>query len=98
MLGMECRRRLRAVLVERAEARVDIEERARPVKCRVDARFDALRRWQALDGDRSATLPADKLLNAYESALASTLLRDWSRADASNPALTSTSCGLPMVW
>ena len=49
----------------------------------MDARFDALRRWQALDGDRVATTPADKLANAYESALSSTLLRDWARADAS---------------
>jgi predicted Zn-dependent protease len=49
----------------------------------MDARFDALHRWQALDGDRVATATADKLANAYESALASTLLRDWARADAS---------------
>jgi len=49
----------------------------------MDSRFDALRRWQALDGDRVATTLPDKLANAYESALASTLLRDWSRADAS---------------
>ena len=49
----------------------------------MDARFDALRRWQALDGDRVSTTAADKLASAYESALASTLLRDWSRADAS---------------
>jgi predicted Zn-dependent protease len=49
----------------------------------MDARFDALKRWQALDGDRNATTVADKLANAYESALSSTLLRDWSRADAS---------------
>ena len=49
----------------------------------MDARFDALRRWQALDGDRVSVSPADKLASAYESALASTLLRDWARADAS---------------
>ena len=49
----------------------------------MDTRFDALHRWQALDGDRVATTVADKLANAYESALASTLLRDWPRADAS---------------
>jgi beta-barrel assembly-enhancing protease len=49
----------------------------------MDTRFDALRRWQALDGDRVASSVPDKLANAYESALASTLLRDWSRADAS---------------
>ena len=49
----------------------------------MDARFDALRRWQALDGDRVASSTTDKLLNTCESALASTLLRDWARADAS---------------
>ncbi|HEY9067027.1 MAG TPA: M48 family metalloprotease, partial [Burkholderiaceae bacterium] len=49
----------------------------------MDTRFDALRRWQALDGDRVASNLPDKLANAYESALASTLLRDWSRADVS---------------
>ena len=49
----------------------------------MDTRFDALRRWQALDGDRVASGTADKLLNTCESALASTLLRDWARADAS---------------
>jgi len=47
----------------------------------MDARFDALRRWQALDGDRVTQALPDKLANAYESALASTLLRDFQRAD-----------------
>ncbi|MES3013227.1 MAG: M48 family metalloprotease [Pseudomonadota bacterium] len=49
----------------------------------MDARFDALRRWQALDGDRVAAAVPERLLSAYSSALASTLLRDWARADAS---------------
>ena len=49
----------------------------------MDARFDALRRWQALDTDRGETSVSGKLLNAYSSALASTLLRDWARADVS---------------
>ena len=48
----------------------------------MDPRVDALRRWQALDTDRSATSLADKLAAATGSALASTLLRDWARADA----------------
>ena len=62
-----------------------LEHTAAQARSRVlmDARFDALRRWQALDGDRVATTVADKLASAYESALASTLLRDWARADAS---------------
>ena len=62
-----------------------LEHTAAQARSRVmmDARFDALRRWQALDGDRVSTSVADKLLSAYESALASTLLRDWARADLS---------------
>jgi predicted Zn-dependent protease len=55
----------------------------------MDSRFDALRRWQALDGDRVASNLPDKLANAYESGLASTLLRDWSRADASIAAASA---------
>jgi predicted Zn-dependent protease len=49
----------------------------------MDPRADALRRWQVLDGENPAASPTDKLAAAYESALASTLLRDWARADAS---------------
>ena len=41
-----------------------------------------LRRWEARDADRDGNA-ADKLRAAYESALASSLLHDWSRADAS---------------
>ncbi|KNZ33393.1 MAG: hypothetical protein AD742_06865 [Methylibium sp. NZG] len=48
----------------------------------MDPRVDALRRWQALDTDRNASALADKLAAATGSALASTLLRDWARADA----------------
>jgi beta-barrel assembly-enhancing protease len=48
----------------------------------MDSRVDALRRWQALDTDRGASSLADKLAAATGSALASTLLRDWARADA----------------
>ena len=48
----------------------------------MDPRVDALRRWQAQDGDVAASSVAEKLAAAYESALASTLLRDWARADA----------------
>jgi predicted Zn-dependent protease len=49
-------------------------------KVLMDARVDALRRSQALDAPASAP-PTERLLAAYASALASTLLRDWSRAD-----------------
>ena len=47
----------------------------------MDKRVDALRRWQGRDADVEGSA-ADKLLNLYESAEASTLLRDWARADA----------------
>ncbi|MEO8807614.1 MAG: M48 family metalloprotease [Burkholderiaceae bacterium] len=62
-----------------------LEHTAAQARARVlmDARVDALRRWQALDAERSTASVADKLASAYESALASTLLRDWARADAS---------------
>ena len=68
-----------------ATAMGPLEHTAAQARSRVmmDARFDALRRWQALDGDRVSSSVADKLLSAYESALASTLLRDWARADVS---------------
>ncbi len=62
----------------------------------MDPRADALRRWQALDSNRdaeSATL-GDKLGAACSSALASTLLRDWARADtALQRALTLLQSG-----
>jgi predicted Zn-dependent protease len=47
----------------------------------MDTRVDALRRWQGRDADRDGSA-ADKLRALAESALASTLLRDWARADA----------------
>jgi len=49
----------------------------------MDTRVDALRRWQSRDTDTALTAVSDKLAASYESALASSLLRDWSRADAS---------------
>jgi beta-barrel assembly-enhancing protease len=47
----------------------------------MDPRVDALRRWQAMDAERAGSTPAERLGAAYSSALASTLLRDWMRAD-----------------
>jgi predicted Zn-dependent protease len=70
----------------RAVAPVSVlEHTAAQARARVlmDTRNDALRRWQMLDADNTASNVADKLAGAYESALASTLLRDWTRADAS---------------
>jgi beta-barrel assembly-enhancing protease len=49
----------------------------------MDTRVDALRRWQALDGERAVGAPAEQLAAAASSALASTLLRDTGRADTS---------------
>jgi beta-barrel assembly-enhancing protease len=74
-----------------------LEHTAAQARARVlmDSRFDALRRWQALDSDRVATTVADKLLNAYSSGLASTLLRDWPRADASITAALGLVRGSP---
>jgi beta-barrel assembly-enhancing protease len=47
----------------------------------MDRRVDALRRWQGRDADTEGSA-VDKLLNLSESAQASSLLRDWTRADA----------------
>lgn len=53
----------------------------------MDTRVLALKRWQTLDQEPRSPLPgssvADALAAASSSALASTLLREWSRADAS---------------
>ena len=49
----------------------------------MDTRVDALRRWQALDATRPDLTTAQRLSDAYSSALASILLRDADRADAS---------------
>lgn len=51
-------------------------------KVMMDVRIDALRRWQALQAQPSASAD-EKLTAAYASALASTLMREWQRADAS---------------
>ena len=47
----------------------------------MDARVDALRRWQALDAELQTGSATDRMGAAYASALASTLLHDWARAD-----------------
>jgi len=62
-----------------------LEHTAAQARARVlaDTRVESLRRWQPLDADPTATTVSDKLAGAYESALASTLLRDWARADTS---------------
>jgi predicted Zn-dependent protease len=76
-----------------ARARLGTAERAAPVsvlehslaqaRARVlmDARVDALRRWQAQDAETPAARE-DRMAAAYSSALASTLLREHERAEA----------------
>jgi len=61
----------------------------------MDPRFDAQKRWQALDTDTAATTVADKLASRYSSALASSLLRDWARADASIAVAQGLVAGSP---
>jgi hypothetical protein len=48
----------------------------------MDTRVEALRRWQSDDAERRAGTPAERLSAAVSSALASTLARDFVRADA----------------
>ena len=74
-----------------------LEHTAAQARARVlmDPRFDAQKRWQALDTDTTATTVADKLASRYSSALASSLLRDWARADASIAAAQGLVGGSP---
>lgn len=80
-----------------------LEHRAALARARVlmDTRVDALRRWQALDGEGSASVNAtlgERFADAYSSALASSLMRDWPRADASmNKALEMARGGSAAV-
>ena len=64
-----------------------LEHRAALARARVlmDTRVDSLRRWQALDGEGNAASATfgERFADAYSSAMASSLLRDWTRADAS---------------
>jgi predicted Zn-dependent protease len=63
-----------------------LEHTAALARARVlmDTRVDALRRWQALDGEGALAnaTTADRFADALSSALASSMLRDWKRADA----------------
>ncbi len=76
-------------------ARPDFEHALAQARARVlmDSRVDALRRWQAMDSDRPGATPAEHLGAAYSSALASTLLRDWPRADAALTLATRLANG-----
>ena len=68
----------------------------------MDPRVDALRRWQALDGDagnaaNASTSFGDKLAAACSSALASSLLREWPRADKSLLRASTLLQGSPRI-
>ncbi len=77
----EARSRLASQAGPAAQPEHAIEHAMAQARARVlmDPRIDGLRRSQARSGGASA---AERLAAAYESALASTLLRDWERADA----------------
>ena len=78
-----------------APANTDFEHALAQARARVlmDSRVDALRRWQAMDSDRPGSTPAERLSAAYSSGLASTLLRDWARADAALAVATRLASG-----
>jgi len=59
-------------------AHVAAQARARVL---MEPRTDALRRWQSQDNVAATAPVAERLNAAYASALASTMLRDWARAD-----------------
>ena len=65
-------------------ARGDLEHAAAQARARVlmDIRTDALLRWQAEDAERAGAGRNERFASALQSALASTLLRDYARADA----------------
>ena len=64
-----------------------LEHTAALARARVlmDPRVDLLQRWQHLDAEspRAEATRTEQFADAYSAALASSLLRDWSRADAS---------------
>lgn len=58
---------------------LEMQARARVL---MDPRVPSLQRLQASDALQQAATPAERVAALYASALASTLLRDWARADA----------------
>ena len=88
---------------QRASMKVDVprvsvlEHVVAQARARVlmDKRVDALRRWQGRDADGDNGGAAERLLNLYESAFASTLLRDWTRADAAFAKALAITRGSP---
>ena len=78
---------LPAVVPMTGSTATPLEHAAARARARVlmDARVDGLQRWQRLDAASPAAdaTRAERFAAAYTAALASSLLRDWARADAS---------------
>ena len=78
---------LPAVVLVSGSIATPLEHTAALARARVlmDVRVDVLQRWQHLDAQSPAgeATRTDQFANAYSAALASSLLRDGSRADAS---------------
>lgn len=78
---------LPAVVLVSGSIATPLEHTAALARARVlmDPRVEALQRWQRLDIENVSadTVRTEQFANAYSAALASSLLRDWSRADVS---------------
>ncbi len=78
---------LPAVVLVAGSIATPLEHTAALARARVlmDPRAEALQRWQRLDTANPAAeaTRTEQFADAYSAALASSLLRDWSRADAS---------------
>lgn len=78
---------LPAVVLVTGSIATPLEHTAALARARVlmDSRVDSLLRWQRLDGEATTAVAtrSERFADAYSSALASSLMRDWARADAS---------------
>ena len=88
---------LPAVVLVTGSMATPLEHTAALARARVlmDVRVESLQRWQRVDAESPAgeATRADQFANAYSAALASSLLRDWSRADASIKKALDLSLG-----
>ncbi|MDB5819345.1 MAG: hypothetical protein JWQ11_2985, partial [Rhizobacter sp.] len=94
----DARARLGAVSGTLPALAVDTEHLLIAARARVmmDTRVDALRRWQALDSDRASNAtPGDRIANAASSAMASSQLREWARADAAFATTRTLLAAMP---
>ena len=88
---------LPAVVLVTGSIATPLEHTAALARARVlmDVRVESLQRWQRVDAESPAgeATRADQFANAYSAALASSLLRDWSRADVSIKKALDLSLG-----